>query len=84
MRKVEYGGHQLRVSLAKGHSVFSVTTADIQYVVAGTDDLAIRADLTGASGTTSYGAGAALAAHLLAHPENVGRLQVLPVHEVAA
>ncbi|NMM31148.1 MAG: hypothetical protein HHJ10_08930 [Cellulomonas sp.] len=61
-----------------------VSTADIQYVVAGTDDLAIRLDLTGASGTTSYGASVALTAHLLTHPEDLGRLQVLPVHEVAA
>jgi hypothetical protein len=61
-----------------------VSTADVQYVVASTDDLAIRVDLTEASGTTSYAASAALAAHLAGSPQDAGRLQVMPLHEVAA
>jgi len=61
-----------------------VATTDIQYVVASTEDLTIRVDLTEASGTTNCAASAALAAHLASHPQDAGRLQVLPVHEVAA
>lgn len=64
--------------------VSTVAANDVAFVVAGTDDLAIRDDLTGAFGTTHMGASAALAAHLAAHPEDAGRLQVVPAYEAAA
>jgi hypothetical protein len=59
-----------------------VSRSDVQYVVASTEDLRVRGDLT-ATGTTNYAASAALAAHLAANPGEAGRLQVVPVHEVA-
>jgi hypothetical protein len=58
-------------------------TNDLRYVVASTDDLTVRSDLTAATGTTSYAARAALAAHLAASPHDAGLLQVVPVHEAA-
>jgi hypothetical protein len=61
-----------------------VSTSDVQYVVASTEDLTVRVDLTAASGTTNYAASAALAAHLATRPQDAGLLQVVPVHEAAA
>lgn len=59
-----------------------VTTNPASYVVAGTDDLAIRGDICAAAGTTHYAASAALADHLAANPQDAGRLQVVPLYEV--
>jgi hypothetical protein len=69
--------------LAAGTSSI-LANADVQYVVASTEDLTVRADLTAASGTTNYAASAALAAHLAKAPEDAGLLQVVPVHEAVA
>jgi hypothetical protein len=69
--------------LAPGTSSI-LANADVQYVVASTEDLTVRADLTAASGTTNYAASAALAAHLAKAPEDAGLLQVVPVHEAVA
>ncbi|HEX9065462.1 MAG TPA: DUF6603 domain-containing protein, partial [Streptosporangiaceae bacterium] len=63
-------------------SQISVGTAG--YVVASTQDLSVRADISPAGGTTRYQAAAALAGYLAAHPEHAGALQVLPAYEVAA
>jgi hypothetical protein len=62
----------------------AITTEDSSYVIAAVTDLAIRADILTAAGTTYFQARAALDAHLAAHPEDAAELQILPEHEVAA
>ena len=62
----------------------AITSSDPGYVVAGVDDLGIRADIASAGGTAYFQAQAALAAHLALHPEDEGQLQIVPLHEVAA
>jgi hypothetical protein len=59
----------------------AVRVGDARYVVASTEDLSVRYDLTAADGVTQHMAAAALAAHLRLHPEEADGLQVLPVHE---
>jgi hypothetical protein len=54
---------------------------DEQYVIAGTDDLHQRNDIS--PPTTKGGAFAALSSHLANHPEDSGRLQVVPLYELA-
>jgi hypothetical protein len=54
---------------------------DEQYVIAGTDDLHQRNDIS--PPTTKGGAFAALSSHLANHPEDGGRLQVVPLYELA-
>ncbi|HEY3878926.1 MAG TPA: DUF6603 domain-containing protein [Trebonia sp.] len=61
-----------------------VATSEFGYVIAGTEDLIVRDDISPAGGTTRYQAGAALAAYLASHPDEAGGLQVLPAYEVAA
>ena len=61
-----------------------ISTSEVQYVVASTQDLSVLAGLTPAGGTTNYAASAALAQHLAVNPADAGRLQVIPVHEAAA
>ncbi len=54
------------------------------YVIASTEDLSVRGDISPADGTTRYQAAAALATYLAAHPEQAAALQVMPAYEVAA
>jgi hypothetical protein len=58
-----------------------VTVADVRHVIASTDDLTIRADVLAESSASLSAAEGALRAHLRDHPEDAGRLQVVPVHE---
>jgi hypothetical protein len=51
------------------------------YVLASTDDLTLRDDVLG-DATTYVQAMQALAAHLDAHPEDTGQIQLLPEHEL--
>jgi hypothetical protein len=67
-----------------GPAAAAITASDPSYVVAGIDDLAIRADIASAGGTAYFQAQAALATHLGLHPEDEGQLQIVPLHEVAA
>jgi hypothetical protein len=67
-----------------GPAAAAITSSDPGYVVAGVDDLAIRADITSAEGITYFHAQAALATHLALHPEDEEQLQIVPLHEVAA
>jgi hypothetical protein len=60
-----------------------IAVRSTNYVVAGVDDLSLRSDIVSAGGVTFHQAQAALRAHLAAHPEEFGNLQVLPTHEVA-
>jgi hypothetical protein len=59
-----------------------ITFTDETFVIAGVDDLAARLDLSGpgAPGAVAL----ALADHLRQHPEDRGRLQVVPLHEAEA
>jgi hypothetical protein len=62
-----------------------IDIGDATYVVASTETLEVSAMPTvPAGGTTLAGAEAALRAHLRAHPEDVGALQVIATSEVAA
>jgi hypothetical protein len=62
-----------------------VSTGAVGYVIASTDDLSIRFDLSGGSdGTTRHAAAQALRDHLARHPEDAGRYQVMPRHEAVA
>jgi len=59
-----------------------VTLSSEQYVIAGVDDLSVRADI--AAPATKSAAWAALARHLAANPGDRGTLQIVPVYELAA
>ena len=61
----------------------SVTTSDLRYVIAGTDDLVTRKDLLAAP-VTQFAAQTALRAHLASNPGDRAALQVVSVFEVAA
>jgi hypothetical protein len=60
----------------------AATVSDDPYVIAGVDDLAARPEL--GTGLAKADAFAALARHLALHPEDRGRLQVVPATEAAA
>ena len=62
--------------------ISALNTNQVRYVVASTEDLSQRVDLT-AVATTNCAASASLAAHLRAHPADAGLLQVVPEHELA-
>ena len=62
----------------------AITTAEQGFVVANTDDLTARPDISSASGVTYFQARAALAAHLSANPSDAGNLQIVTLYEVAA
>jgi hypothetical protein len=68
----------------QGPAETPIVTSDPAFVVAGMDDLVIRTDIGAASGSTYFHARAALNAHLAAHPEDAGNLQIVPLHEAAA
>src|SRR5205085_11320000 len=53
-----------------GPAVAAMTSSDPGYVIAGVDDLTIRADITSADGITYFHAQAALRTHLALHPED--------------
>ncbi len=54
------------------------------FVIASTQDLSVRGDISPAAGTTRYQAAAALADYLAANPGQAGALQVMPAYEAAA
>src|SRR5262249_24202217 len=58
-----------------------ISVGDATYVIASTEDLAVRSDLT-AQPLTHYEAVNLLREHLAANPSEHGALQVLPAHEV--
>lgn len=62
----------------------AITTEDPNYVIAGVDDLAVRADILARTDATYFQARAALNMHLASHPEDAENLQIIPAHEVAA
>jgi hypothetical protein len=62
----------------------AVSTRDPAYVVTHVEDLSLRADIVPATGSTYFGARAALSSYLALHPEEANDLQILPAHEVAS
>jgi len=66
-----------------GPSTPAAIAKEPTYVVASTDDLSVRSDIV-AGGATFYQVQAALKVHLAANPEDAGKLQILPAHEVAS
>jgi hypothetical protein len=76
------GGNGLSKYTPAG-TVGALKSADIEYVVAGTDDLGVRSDVL--AGATSYAAAsAALKDHLAMNPSAAGKLQIVPMHEAMA
>lgn len=67
-----------------GPATPAVTAGDPSYVVASTDDLSIRRDISPSTGATYFQARAALNKYLVTHPADRGTLEVLPLHEVPA
>lgn len=89
LRQLRTGAGWLSPVRASGEMKFSepgavgqVGLSDLKHVIVSTDDLSVRADLLNANGTTQVSADAALEEHLSRHPEDRGRVQVLPKHEV--
>jgi hypothetical protein len=60
-----------------------VLVADTEYVIASTEDLSVRSDLT-PQPVTQYEAATLLRSHLASNPAQQGAVQVLPAHEAAA
>jgi len=60
----------------------AVKTADPSYVITSTDDLSVRDDIVATSGSTYFGARAALHSYLAMHPGEAGGLQIQALHEV--
>jgi hypothetical protein len=71
------------VKYANGPAQAAVSAADTTYVIAGTDDLAIRSDIASGGGITYFHAQAALSTYVAAHPEEAASLQIVPLHEVS-
>jgi hypothetical protein len=67
-----------------GSAPGAIRTAEQGYVIASTDDLSVRSDLTSSNGVTFFQARAALDAHLAATPADAGTLQILTLYEAAA
>lgn len=61
-----------------------ISNQSMGYVIVHTEDLTARYDVLGGSATTHYMASHQLQAHIKNHPEDAGRLLVVPVHEAAA
>jgi hypothetical protein len=67
-----------------GSSLGAIATADAGFVIANTNDLSVRSDLSPAAGVTYFQARAALATHLASTPADSGNLQIMSLYEVAA
>ena len=88
---LRYGAGALSMVRGTGLPKYSVpgqqspiANQDPGYVIAGTDDLMVRDDLSAAGGTTRSDAVEILRNHLAEHPEDRGNLQVLLRHEALA
>jgi hypothetical protein len=62
----------------------AIATADAGFVIANTNDLSVRSDLSPAAGVTYFQARSALATHLASTPADSGSLQIMSLYEVAA
>jgi len=87
--QIEVGAAALSKVLTSGEAKYAtpgagggVATAEVAHVIASTEDLSVAFDLGGAAGQVF--AEQALGQHLAAHPEDVGKLQVVPLHEAMA
>jgi hypothetical protein len=69
---------------ANGPATAAMTTSEESYVVANTNDLSVRSDISSASGVTYFQARAALNSHLAANPADSGDLQIVTLYEAAA
>ena len=67
-----------------GLGLGAISTAEQGYVIASTNDLSVRSDLTSANGVTYFQARAALETHLAASPADAGTLQIVTLYEAAA
>lgn len=67
-----------------GPATAAITTSEASYVVADTNDLSVRSDISSASGVTYFQARAALNAHLDANPADTGNVQIVTLYEAAA
>ena len=69
---------------ASGPGGAAISTAEQAFVVADSNDLSVRGDISSASGVTYFQARAALAVHLSANPSDTGNLQIVTTYEAAA
>jgi hypothetical protein len=67
-----------------GSALGAIATADAGFVIANTNDLSVRSDLSPAAGMTYFQARSALATHLASTPADSGNLQIMSLYEVAA
>jgi hypothetical protein len=72
------------VKYSAGPATAAITTSEPSYVVANTNDLSVRSDISSASGVNYFQARAALASHLAANPADTGDLQIVTLYEAAA
>jgi hypothetical protein len=61
-----------------------IRLGDLAHVIVTTDELSVRGDLLDGEGASQVSAENRLERHLAKHPEDRGRLQVMPKHELAA
>lgn len=61
----------------------AVTTGDLHFVIASTEDLSVRSDILSVP-VTHFEAQSALSSHLAANPSARGSVQVVAVYEAAA
>jgi hypothetical protein len=86
---LDFGAAALSKVLGSGDAKYTnpgvksgVATAEVAHVIASTEDLSVSADLGG--GASQVFAEQALQAHLADHPEDAGKLQVVPEFEAVA
>jgi hypothetical protein len=60
-----------------------IATPTPGFVITSVDDLSVRYDITGGEATTQRAASVQLEDHLARNPQDAGRFQIMPVHEVA-
>jgi hypothetical protein len=67
-----------------GAATAAIKVAEPQYVVTSVNDLSVRADIVPGAGTSYFQAQGAMQSYLSANPTEIGNLQIMAVHEVAA
>jgi hypothetical protein len=67
-----------------GPATAAITTSEESYVVANTNDLSVRSDVSSASGVTYFQARSALNTYLAGNPADAGNLQIVTLYEAAA
>jgi hypothetical protein len=69
---------------SNGAASAPIASVEPSYVVATTDDLTVRSDIISGTGAAFFQARSALATYLIQHPEDAGKLQIVPAHDLPA